>query len=120
MIKEERMAADRPVQRLAQDGSVETQGAAKGTGNAKFDTLCATCHGLDGAASTPAAKALSPMPRNFTDAKWQAGVDDARIAKVIKEGGASVGLSPTMAPWGSMLSEQDITSLVATIRSFKK
>ena len=46
--------------------------------------------------NSPTALAMQPRPRNLTDATWQGSVDDAHIAKVIREGGASVGLSATM------------------------
>ena len=117
-IKEERLNANKPRVVLAADGTMPGKAAeVKGTGNVKFDTICSSCHGLDGKASTAAAKALKPSPRNFTDALWQKSVDDARIAKVIKEGGASVGLSSSMAPFGGMLSDAEVQGLVATIRS---
>ncbi len=85
-----------------------------------FGLYCSSCHGSDGTAQTPVASSLNPKPRNFTDVKWQNSVDDARIGKVIKEGGASVGLSPTMAAWGAALSDEDIDGIVKLIRSFKK
>jgi mono/diheme cytochrome c family protein len=47
-------------------------------------------------------------------------VDDAHITKVIKEGGAAVGLSPTMAPWGGALNDAEIAEVVKYVRSFKK
>lgn len=120
-IKAERLAANKPIQRLTKEGKIPTSGKANaGSGNPKYDTLCASCHGLDGMANTATAKALSPAPRNFTDAAWQDSVDDERIAKVISEGGASVGLSATMAPWGAMVSGEELTKMVKTIRSFKK
>lgn len=85
-----------------------------------YNLYCGSCHGADGGASTPTAMALSPKPRDFKDKGWQKQVDDARIAKVIKEGGASVGLSPSMAPWGATLSDEDIQALVTIIRDFAK
>ena len=59
-----------------------------------------------------------PKPRNFHDKAWQASVDDARIIKVITKGGASVGLSATMAPWGSVLSPEEIVALMKKVRAF--
>lgn len=85
-----------------------------------YNTFCSSCHGADGKADSVTAKALNPKPRNFTDAAWQGSVDDAHIAKVIKEGGASVGLSPTMAPWGASLKDEQIQALVKVVRSFKQ
>lgn len=121
-IKQERMMANQPVAELTKDGKLPSSGSGQAvarSGNAKYDSFCITCHGPDGKAATAAAMAMSPRPRDFSDVKWQESVDDARIAKVIKEGGASVGLSASMAPWGSALSDQDIDSLVKLIRSFK-
>ena len=103
------------------DGGATVDPAAAAMAKAKKDygMYCASCHGADGAANSPTAAALNPKPRAFTDAKWQASVDDAHIAKVIKEGGAAVGLSPTMAPWGASLSDEQIAEIVKVVRSFK-
>ncbi len=92
--------------------------AAEAPGKKTFETYCAACHGVDGKADGPAGAALNPKPRNFTDKAWQAKVDDARIAKVIKEGGASVGLSANMAPWGGALKDEEIKDLVKYVRHF--
>ena len=87
---------------------------------AKFSSLCSSCHGVDGKADGPAALAMNPKPRNLHDKTWQAKVDDAHIAKVLKEGGTSVGLSGTMPPWGAVLSDDEIKGLVAMIRAWGK
>ncbi|RMF11892.1 MAG: cytochrome c [Candidatus Dadabacteria bacterium] len=88
-------------------------------GKAKYDMFCSSCHGASGKGDGPAGAALNPKPRNFTDAAWQDKVDDAHIAKVIKEGGAAAGLSPLMPPWGASLSDDDVNNIVAYIRSLK-
>ncbi len=84
----------------------------------KFATLCSTCHGLTGKGDTDMAKALKPSPRDFSNLAWQKSVSDEHIAKVIKEGGAANGLSPSMAPWGAIVSDGEIKALVAKIRKF--
>ena len=89
-------------------------------GTAKFNQFCSPCHGMEGRADGAAAAALTPKPRDFTDAKWQASVDDARIATVIKNGGAAVGLSANMAAWGGVLNDDDIKLVVAKVREFAK
>jgi mono/diheme cytochrome c family protein len=66
--------------------------------NKIWNERCVTCHGTDGGGKGPGAAALAVKPRSFKDPTWQASVDDARLAKVIVEGGASVGLDPAMAP----------------------
>lgn len=106
----------------------EAQKAAAGGGAAvaevpgkkTYETYCAACHGIDGKADGPSALAMNPKPRNLTDKEWQGKVVDAHIYKVIKEGGASVGLSATMAPWGAAISDDEINHIVSYIRIMGK
>ena len=72
--------------------------AAKREAERIWQTRCAYCHGSFGAGDGPGSVGLDPKPRSFQNPSWQAGVDDARIKAVIVGGGASVGLSPNMAP----------------------
>lgn len=104
----------------AADSSTKVAAATENAGVQKYKQFCTACHGADGMASGPAAAAMNPKPRNLTSAEWQASVDDAHIAKVIKEGGASVGLSATMAPWGAVINDDEIQQIVTYIRSLKK
>ena len=124
-FKQEETNANQVIERLNPDGTVPAPkvvavGASGGVGQEKYEQFCSACHGADGAAAGPIVAALNPKPRNLADAKWQASVDDAHIYKVIKEGGASVGLSATMAPWGAALSDAEITEVTKWVRQFKK
>ena len=112
IFKQESQTANRELPTLKDDGSLPEKPATEAkvadagaqtesAGAKKYQTFCASCHGANGAADGVVAAAMNPKPRAFTDAAWQDSVDDAHIAKVIKEGGAAVGLSVTMAPWGS-------------------
>jgi mono/diheme cytochrome c family protein len=94
--------------------------AAEKPGQKTYEMFCVACHGANGAADGAAALAMNPRPRNFTDKAWQAKVDDAHIYKVIKEGGASVGLSATMAPWGAAINDAEIENVVKYVREFGK
>ena len=89
-------------------------------GKKKYETFCVSCHGVDGKAQGPAAMAMQPRPRNFTDKNWQKSVDDKRLVKVLQEGGQSVGLSASMAAWGGVLSDDDIDAVVKYVRQFGK
>ena len=85
-----------------------------------FTTVCATCHGPGGKGDGPAGAALDPKPASFADAEfWTDDRTDEHLAKVIKEGGASVGKSPLMAPWGAQYDDEQIKKLVAHVKSFK-
>jgi cytochrome c553 len=81
--------------------------------------VCATCHGQTGQGDGLVGMALNPRPRDFTDAKWQAEVTDERLFKVIKGGGAAVGLSPLMVGYPH-LSDGTIHALIHTVRSLAK
>jgi mono/diheme cytochrome c family protein len=126
MLKAEHEMAQRVVPKLAPDGTLPKNEALAGAGDAvseidgKYNTFCVSCHGPNGDGNTPAGQALKPNPRNFTDAAWQEKTTDDRIAQVIKEGGAAVGLSPMMAAWGALLSDAQIKEMVGKVRGFKK
>ena len=108
---------------LTEKGEVpprEVSGGDVDPATAKFNSLCSACHGAEGNADSPAVASMNPKPRNFHDKTWQAKVDDAHIAKVIKEGGAANGLSGTMPPWGAVISDEDVKALVAKIRAWGK
>ena len=96
--------------------------AAQGTGNAasKYSSLCAACHGPKGKGNGPAAAALNPKPKDFTDCKAMAEFSDETLFKVIKGGGQSAGLAPIMPAWGSSLTDPQIHSMVKYVRSFCK
>ncbi len=113
--------AERP--KLSDNGeriaAVDPSGAVpKDPIHEKFTSFCSSCHGVNGMGNGAAAAGLNPKPRNFHDKTWQAKVDDAHIAKVIREGGASVGLSSSMAPWGNQLKAEEVDGLVKLIRSY--
>ena len=69
---------------------------------------CSTCHGMEGKGDGAAAVALTPKPRDFSSAAWQQSVDDARIEKVIVEGGQSVGLSMLMTANPDLAAKADV------------
>ncbi|MBL8944787.1 MAG: hypothetical protein JNK45_16620, partial [Myxococcales bacterium] len=75
-------------------------------------------HGKDGKGDGEAGKVLQPPPRNFQNSSWQA--DDARIRKVIVEGGAAVGLSANMAPNPELKDKPEVVEeLLKKVKSFK-
>ena len=90
-------------------------------GKATYTTTCVACHGEKGDGAGPAAVALTPKPRNFTDPEWQKSVTDAHIENIIKFGGIAVGKSPTMPSNPDLMAKPDVVSaLRQVVRSFKK
>ena len=87
-------------------------------GKALYTKSCVSCHGATGKGDGPASAPLNPKPRDLTDKKWQASVDDAHIETVILKGGAAVKLSPMMAANPDLESKPDvIRALRAKVRS---
>ena len=117
----EREIAHRPYPVLAADGNLP-QPAKKldpiAATQEKYALYCSNCHGAKGGGDGIGAVALNPKPRSFRDPIWQQNTSDDRIYNVIKDGGAAVGLSNTMAPFGALLSEEEIKLMVAEIRKF--
>jgi mono/diheme cytochrome c family protein len=84
-----------------------------------FQNVCSQCHGLGGMGDGPAAESLSPKPRNYSDAAWQASVTDDEIRKIILEGGQAVGKSPMMPAQGQLRGKPEVVdALVTIIRGF--
>lgn len=83
-----------------------------------FKGLCSSCHGEKGDGAGPAAVALKPRPANFTDPAFWATRDRAHIAKVVREGGPSVGKSALMAPFGAQLAPDAFEKLVDYVMKF--
>jgi len=83
---------------------------AAADGAAIFKNNCAMCHGADGKGSS----ALKTP--NFTDPKWQAATKDEEIRDVIKNGKKGTA----MPPFGGQLKDEDISAVIAHIRSLKK
>jgi mono/diheme cytochrome c family protein len=86
-------------------------------GKKLYGQFCASCHGQSGKGDGPAAAALNPKPRNHTDKEYMSKLTDEDLFKVIKEGGASVGKSPLMPPWGASLKDDQIKDVIAFVRT---
>jgi len=98
--------------------------AAAGGGDdpkAYYKMKCVVCHGEAGGGDGPGGSALTPKPRNFTEAAWQDSVKDDELKKAIVEGGAAVGKSAAM-PGNPDLRGKDALAdgLVKLIRGMKK
>lgn len=104
--------ADRPAKK--EEGPV--QGDPQ-QGKHLFRHYCAVCHGLSLKGNGPNADNLDPHPADLTS-KEVAGLSDQEIYEVIQNGGAAVELSAYMPPWGKTLSREQISNVIAYIRTF--
>ncbi len=106
---------------------VADAGGDDAMGKELFTTYCVACHGAEGKGDGVAGASLNPKPASFADAtfwtgKSSAGHDrtDEHLATVIKGGGADIGLSPLMAPWGAVIdTDEKLNAVVAYVKSFK-
>ncbi len=85
-----------------------------------FANSCSSCHGKTGKGDGIAAAALNPKPKDLTDKAYVSKLDDGYLLKIISKGGAAVGKSPLMPPFGGNLKEQDVQKLITFIRSLAK
>ncbi|MAG32268.1 MAG: hypothetical protein CL908_15400 [Deltaproteobacteria bacterium] len=89
-------------------------------GAATYASFCASCHGSAGESDGPVASGLSPLPARHADGQYMNALSDEHLIKVVSLGGAAVGKSPLMSPWGGMLDEQQIRDVVAFVRTLAK
>jgi mono/diheme cytochrome c family protein len=97
--------------------AVAAWSARAADGKALYEQHCARCHGTDGKGETTMGKRLGA--KDYTDAKVQEELKDEAAIKAIKEGFKNKdGRQVMRASEG--LSDEEIKSLVAYMRTFKK
>ena len=92
--------------------------AQERSGEEVFLKYCKACHGEDGKAQTPMGKRLNI--RDYTKAEVQAEFTDERIVQVIKEGIVDDKGKKVMLPFEKKVTPEEITALVAYVRSLKE
>jgi len=78
-----------------------------------YESMCWTCHGLEGKGDGPASKELNPKPADHTSIKIQQQSDGVIFWKLSKGRGA-------MVPYEQSLSKQQRWKLVCYIRALGK
>jgi len=95
----------------------ETGGVDLAQGESIYTRNCGSCHGPRGDGDGPLGAALVPQPAKHSDGSYMNALSNDHLFKVIEQGGGAVGKSPMMAPWGMTLSDNQIHSVVAFIRT---
>ncbi|MCF6257908.1 MAG: c-type cytochrome, partial [Gammaproteobacteria bacterium] len=90
---------------------IVTSGSKRG--EVVFKTNCILCHGIKADGKGRAAKLYNPPPANLT----KSDKNDDYKTMIITYGGQTMGRSQIMPPWGDQLSEQEITDVVAYLRT---
>jgi cytochrome c553 len=97
----------------------QSKGDAK-AGKLKYDANCVGCHGATGKGDGAAAAALNPKPGDMSDGKAMKALSDKYLFDIIKDGGVSQKKSPIMPGIAKKLNDQEISDIVAYIRSLAK
>lgn len=95
---------------------VDTLEASIFRGNIVFKNYCILCHGAKADGSGRAAKLYTPKPANLL----LSDKNDAYKEMIIRQGGAAIGRSEFMPPWGKELTDEQIKDVVAYLRSISQ
>ena len=82
-----------------------------------WEKHCASCHGKDGKGETKMGRQAGV--KNYTDPKFQEEFKEERAIKTIKDGLTEKG-KERMKPYADKLTDDEIKSLAAYIRTFQK
>ena len=91
---------------------------AKGKALFEGKAFCKTCHGPDGkglGADIAPGSLKGPLPRNFTDKKWQAIRTDGELFWILKNGSKGTAMAPFVP---LILTEEEAWQVLRYVRSF--
>ena len=91
----------------------DTPEASIERGRIAFEHYCALCHGPSGDGHGRAARLYNPKPANLITSDKNAHYKDL----IIRRGGAALGRSAYMPPWGEELTEEQLIDLVNFLQS---
>lgn len=89
-------------------------------GKEVYQRYCAGCHGENGAGDGFNSFNLDPHPRDLSDPAFQKSKTNAELGDPIRRGGAGVGLSSLMPPWGHTLDARHVDAVVVYVRSLRR
>jgi len=91
---------------------------AKGKALYEGKAFCKTCHGPDGkglGGDIAPGTLKGPLPRNFTDKKWQATRTDGELFWILKNGSKGTAMAPFIP---LVLTEEEAWQVLRYVRSF--
>ncbi len=96
--------------------SAEAWSGGNTSGAGTFMSYCTPCHGDLGDGKGVLSDSLDVKPRNLSDASFLSSKSDEYLFKVIKQGGAAVGLTENMTPFDGQLSDEEIGNVIVYLR----
>jgi len=87
--------------------------AATFRGGLVFANYCVTCHGINADGNGRAARLYNPKPANLR----MSDKNDAYLGLIVRKGGAALARSEFMPSWEAELTNEQISDLVAYLRS---
>lgn len=91
----------------------DSRDAAIFRGGLVYANYCVTCHGINADGNGRAARLHNPRPANLR----ASDKSDEYIRLIVIRGGESLGRSPKMPPWGEELTDEQVSDIVAFVRS---
>ena len=86
-------------------------------GRALFRNYCSLCHGENGEGDGKMARIIrNPPPFNLTLSR----APDDYLMQIITRGGAAMGRSARMPPWGEQFSESERRSIISYIKTLRR
>lgn len=85
-------------------------------GGLVFLHYCVNCHGITADGNGRAAKLYDPRPANLV----KTDKNDAYKELIIRRGGAALGRSNFMPPWGEELTNEQIKDVLAFLHSIQE
>ncbi len=86
-------------------------------GRSLFRNYCSLCHGENGEGDGKMARIIKdPPPFNLTLSR----APDDYLMQIITRGGAAMGRSPRMPPWGEQFSESERRSIISYIKTLRR
>jgi len=83
-----------------------------------YTKYCSVCHGIEGKGDGFNSFSLDPRPRDLSNGQYMKVLTDERLVETVREGGRGVNRSPLMPTWGGRLTKDELTYVVAYVRTF--
>ncbi len=91
----------------------ESKDAATFRGGLVYASYCVTCHGINADGNGRAARLYNPKPANLR----ASDKPDAYLGLIVRKGGTALGRSEFMPSWEAELTNEQVSDLVAYLRS---